>query len=416
MILHKKIYYLLLVCLVFTLPFSFVGVQISNILIVLLALSSIVWCAFSAKNENVKPSGMMLLFISGFFIHIIGLLWTDNWHEAFFELEKKVSLLIFPIVIFYSPRLNSKEATLVFFSFAMSCLVAALACFIVATYNYLYNGDSSLFFYHELSGIVGMDAAYLSMYFCFAIAILFKLRWSEFNHIVIFNSVLYSSAIILLFVSVFFLASRAQILILMTGMVGVLVFVVKRKYGTILSILGAIAVSIILIGIAALVPINRERFKEAFNLGEEFDTGKRWGEQQMRLLIWDCSFKLIKAHPANGVGTGDTQDELQECYIENKYTSLTYFDIRFNAHNQFLETAIGLGIMGFLVLLANFYFTFVYALKNKKVLYMIFVLIFAISCLTESLLERRSGIVFFAFFNSFFFFHWTKDGEIVPTN
>src|SRR5437879_11169869 len=113
-----KLHYPLLICFVFTMPFSFRDVQLNNFLIILLVVNSILLL----KNENRgRINTMVILFISVYFIHLFGMMKTDNWHQAFFDLEKKISILIFPIVLFYSPKLNLKEITSILLTFAWSC-------------------------------------------------------------------------------------------------------------------------------------------------------------------------------------------------------------------------------------------------------------------------------------------------------
>src|SRR5437016_6103802 len=125
--------------------------------------------------------------------------------------------------------------------------------------------------------------------------------------------------------------------------------------------------------------------------------------------MWNCALELIKSEPILEVGTGDVEDELQKCYTSNQYTSLTYWtDTRFNAHNQFLETAIGLGIPGLILLLSCFIIALYQAYMYKNIMYVIFIVLFAVSCLTESMLERQNGVVFYAFFNSLFAFNKFK--------
>ncbi len=409
----SKIHYVLILCFVFTMPFSFGDVQLNNFIIILLGINWVWYLIISKREGKSRFSGMMVLFISVFLMNLLGMVRTDNWHQAFFDLEKKVSLLIFPIMLYYSAKPDKTKVNIILIVFVISCLLTALTCLTIATYHYLLRGDSSFYFYHKLSGIAGMHAAYLAMYFCFSLAILANFRFEGLSQLIIRNSVLYYCSLALLIVSVFLLAGRTHIVLVILGGVGYFAFKINQKFGIWRSMAAATALGVLFIGIVMLFPVNRERFREAFNYGDEFDAGKRWGERQMRLLIWDCAFKLFMAHPVIGVGTGDTQDELQDCYIENEYTPLTYSDsTRFNAHNQFLETVIEFGCVGLIIFLTNFYFSIKLAFKERNSLYLIFVVLFILSCITESLLERRSGIVFFAFFNSFLFFTHTDDSKV----
>jgi O-antigen ligase len=124
--------------------------------------------------------------------------------------------------------------------------------------------------------------------------------------------------------------------------------------------------------------------------------------------MWTCTFELIRGQPLRGVGSGDNLDELHQCYTDHKFTTLTYLEgegVRFNAHNQFLEITLALGMVGLLIFLISLLAPLLYGFREKQFLYAAFLLLFITSCLTESLLERQSGCVFFGFFNTFLFLY-----------
>jgi O-antigen ligase len=396
----RKSYFILLICLVISLPFSLGPIKLNSYLIILLVLNTILLLFFS-KNE-IQPffSRILILFVSVYVIHLFGLIKTDNTHEAAFELQKKLSVLLFPLLLFFSPRLSPKEVRMIMRGFVLSCLLTSIVCLINATYHFFAWKDSSVFFYHNLSSAVGMHATYLSMFVCFSIAILLCTYVNERKDFNLRDKIIYSFSIFILVLTVILLGVRTQLIILIIGLTAYFITYFYEKNGLVRSVIAALAIGIFIIGLIFVFPTNRERIKEAFN----YNIGDRWGEQQVRFLMWSSAYQLIKTHPLTGVGVGDVQDELQKYYLDHEYTSLTYLEnTRYNAHNQFLETAIGLGIPGLLVLLASFFVSLRYAYKHKKIIYFIFILLFFISCMTESMLERQSGVVFYAFFNSFLF-------------
>lgn len=403
----RKIHHLLLVCLVGSMPFNIKGVNLTGFVIISLVFVFILSLLFSRDGVSKNVSGMgVLLFISFYFIHLLGLFKTDNYSEAFFELQKKLSILIFPVVLYYSPRLSYREIKTVVLTFVISSTLVCLFCFCTAAYHFFINGDASYFFYQDFSGIVGMHAAYLSMYLSFSVVILLYVYYGEIKDLSPANKFIFYSVIGSLLLSIFLLAGRTQIILLIIGAVVYFTFLLFEKYGFIKSIFGGILIGATILATAFLFPVNRERFKEAINYNNQYSLDKKWGEQQMKYLIWTGAWGLIKSQPITGVGIGDTQDELQRYYLDHRYTSLTYWaNTRFNAHNQFLETTITLGVGGGLLFLCSIFFSIRYGWKEKRFLYLTFVILFSFSCLTESLLERQNGIVFYAFFNSFLFFN-----------
>ena len=119
----------------------------------------------------------------------------------------------------------------------------------------------------------------------------------------------------------------------------------------------------------------------------------------IRLVKWKCSLEGIMEYPLLGVGTGDAEDYLVKCYEQKNFWGM-YQQYRFNSHNQYLETGLTLGLIGFALLLCTILFPFSIALKQKDNLLMTFLFLFSFCCLTESVLERQWGIVFYTLFAS----------------
>lgn len=411
----NKIHFILLLCIVstitFDIPFSFTNAKLNNIFTVLLVINTLV--LFITKKERPKPlfAPMLGLFVGVYLMYIIGLIPTDNMKQGFFELEKKMGLLIFPLIFYYSRRLTGKEIKLILLCFVASCLLTGLISILIATYRYFTWEETKFFFYHDLSLISGMHAVYLSMYSCFSIAILLVLYLQEVRNLNWKQNLVFFTPIIFLTVFIFLLAGRTHIFLLIIGTIAFFTYRFSKNNNLLVSISRAAIIGFFIFGLAFLFPTNRERFKQAINYQDQYGLNREWGEQQMRPLIWACVFEKISNAPLFGTGTGDVQDDLQKCYIKRDYVSLLIWEpIRFNAHNQFFEITVGMGVVGLLFFLISVGVSVFNALQNKKPLYFIFLIIFIVSCLTESLLQRHSGIVFFSFFNAFLFF----DSRVSP--
>ncbi|MBK7816791.1 MAG: O-antigen ligase family protein [Sphingobacteriaceae bacterium] len=133
-----------------------------------------------------------------------------------------------------------------------------------------------------------------------------------------------------------------------------------------------------------------------------------------RLAQWECSYIIIKKQPLFGVGIGDTQDELQ---VEYKKNFLHYsFKDKFNAHNQYFQTTLGLGLVGLVTLVSTLLVAVIVAYRRRNFLYLAFIIIFSACCLTESTLCTQYGVVFYAFFNSFFAFKMLGGNKSIELN
>ncbi len=127
---------------------------------------------------------------------------------------------------------------------------------------------------------------------------------------------------------------------------------------------------------------------------------------EVRLIMWTITVQEIMEHPF-GVGTGNVDDHLSERLSLFGQKTMALKDdkqtIQWNPHNQFLQTTLETGILGGILLLCYFLSAFRLAYKNKNVFFMILVLSFCFNALFESMLQRQSGIVFYAFWISFSF-------------
>ncbi|WP_350286767.1 O-antigen ligase family protein [uncultured Croceitalea sp.] len=132
-------------------------------------------------------------------------------------------------------------------------------------------------------------------------------------------------------------------------------------------------------------------------------------EKTNRLHIWKTSIETLKGNWLFGSGTGDIDDEMYEAY---KKLNKTYF-LKYpaNTHNQYLDYFIRYGILGFLIIILSFGFYFFMAIKHNQHVYLGFLVLVAMCCLTENILNRQFGIVFFFFFNSFFLLICQTDFE-----
>ena len=112
-----------------------------------------------------------------------------------------------------------------------------------------------------------------------------------------------------------------------------------------------------------------------------------------RTFIYSNIFELISRSWLFGFGTGDSRVALENFYTEHQVSFGRYL----NAHNQLLQTAIAIGVVGVLCLMAVFV-CFIPQFFNKEMFLFLFALaIIGIVMMTEAILERQSGVHFCAF-------------------
>ena len=118
----------------------------------------------------------------------------------------------------------------------------------------------------------------------------------------------------------------------------------------------------------------------------------------------------IKQNWIFGVGPANVQKELDNCYSAYTYRN-QYDDFNkktYNTHNQYFDVLLKFGIFGLL-----FFIVFLFwGINYKSEYYYIFLLLIFFSMLTENILNRQVGIVFFNFFNCLFFVQHLKTQKL----
>ena len=375
----------------------------------------------AAKWKKLREHPFVFIFIQLYLVYVFGLLYADNSHQAGFELEKKLTVLLFPLIIFTSAPLSAEQLRRIFKIFIVSCLLASIVCYGYAVYmnyqegqtlSYLFNAvvydihsptmhpylNYWYFTYELFAKPIDMHPIYLAMYLIFSCCLTIWLykdhqRKSRKKAVLLGLFLLYN------FVTVVLLSSRTQLFILL---VLITVFVIYLSYTRKKMLLGIGSLVVVYaIGLVFILsnPFTRERLLQAIKPGMHFSENQ-FGEGglSLRTYKWKYALETIKQHPLIGTGTGDSQDELQKTYARHDFK--IGYEQRFNAHNQFLQVMLEVGLIGLLSFLICLGGAFYVAWKNKQILYLVFTTIFTISCFTESMLEVNKGIIFYAFFNA----------------
>jgi O-antigen ligase len=396
----QNTWFALLISIFATLSFSTEIINHTGLLIILWCFTGLLLLIIGRPFR--KPSGGLVLFVSVFLMAAVSFLYSENQHEAAAKLERKLSLILFPLLLFYGPVPGQRFVAAFLKAFVAGCGITALYCIAVGISKLVLHNDSAYLFYRIMSATVGMHPVYLSMYYCMALGLLL------FHPL--FGSPtarrpFYWAMIALFSVAIVLLSSRMAMFILLAAIAvtGYRLMTTRLRRPAALAATAGLSLLVVLI---ALLPYrNRVRLAEIFVSKSQPVSGSELSGAEARTYIWSCAMELIAKNPIAGVGIGDGEDELDACYAARGYTFLTGIDdMRFNAHNQFLENWLTQGIAGLVVLVSSLVYPFVRAVRRGNVIYCVFVLIFCGFALTESLLERQSGIVFFAIMNSVLYF------------
>jgi O-antigen ligase len=372
-----------LMTFLFVLPFGFKA--LSLLIAMMLAIS--IYHLITNVNK-ISFSVTLIGFVLFYLFHLAGVFYSNNRDEAWFDLEVKMSFFIFPFILMIEWQILKKYFTRILLVFIFSVLLVMLTDIIIATLRYIDDKDTSTFYYEKLS--LFMHPSYFGMYINFSIFIIFTFVQND----ILRRKWIWGIAILISLLFQYFLSSRTNIII--SILLGMIMIIIDRKY------FPSRYLQLLFVGIfVLLVFFNRnERFRQ-LNTHTLFVKDMNMdilSSVSTRVLLWDSALDIIKQNFWTGVGTGDLKAQLSAQNLKNGYKKVG--NISFNAHNEYLEVFIKLGIFGFLWFVILLFTPFYVALKNKDILLFGFLLIVCINFLTESMLNRQAGILFFMFFYS----------------
>jgi O-antigen ligase len=249
-----------------------------------------------------------------------------------------------------------------------------------------------------LWSFIVVHPTYFSIYLIFSLYTLIYFWFEKHGLNSLIKRLGASISIIIFLTTLFLLISRLPLIsFCLTILAGVLYAFYRRQ--RLLIGLASISLALCLIfGILWNIPSIRYRFQETIQAQYAPPTGLNTTSTNLRVAFLHCSKEVLSQFWLFGVGTGDVQDHLNSCYQSNGYSEVLYTD-RYNAHNQYIQTWLGLGIPGLTSLLTVLFFSFSHAFKNDNYLHTSFLILFVFCFLTESILESNKGIVFFVLVN-----------------
>ncbi|MBA7570037.1 hypothetical protein ES708_11782 [subsurface metagenome] len=353
--------------------------------------------------SGLKTVPVTVFLLPGLFLLLlISLLWTKNQSEGWNHIGRSALMIILPILLGFDKTLASDKRRIqnLLKSYVFGALVSLLFLIIYALICSLsFSGGrieinphisdwEHAFFYNNFSFLIH-PTYYGMMVLMAAVICLNEVRKNNlFSGSPLWPALLGASFIS----SLFLISSRIMIL---ASVIVIAWFLFVKIPDKRIRLGSVIAVLVTLVFFASLHPRFgnfRELLREQnisvsyFRLLKESDRGK----------AWQTSFSLVKEYPILGLGIGDVKDSLSRLYMEEEYfdESQNYL----NCHNQFLETWLGVGILGPLFLIIILVYPLLTSQYNNPYLYWSFFLISLTGFLSESLLNRLWGVAFFSVF------------------
>ena len=344
-------------------------------------------------NRNLKFQFSKITFILSlfYFTYFIGFFFTSNLDIAQHCLESKASFFLFPL--FFSFRLQSifnlkwafypliigiLQASLVGVINSIGCDVIRYGCFGCIT-------SSNISPIHHPS--------YYSSFILFTLVFIwhgFVYSWNSFKlHWIIIIS-------IYLMVFYFLCLSLASFLFLFLFLLFIILKYLKWTIYRVFLLICFILLTILFFSFNKEFNKAKTSFLNYSNNPIEYVISKKGdlNGNEIRLILWTVSFERILKQPL-GVGTGNVDDAMNQQLV--KYGRKDLLKLNLNPHNQFLQTALEVGVLGLFILILFITLVIIQAIKTNNFILLTLMFIFVFNSLFESMLQRQSGIVFYSF-------------------
>jgi O-antigen ligase len=389
--------------LLITIPLKPIFGSIAVILFVLVSFSGFYKLQFRLNKALLLPISIYLLMV-------ISLIWTTNIDYTIKGLQKEASLLVIPLAFLFLPKFDKKSVYRVFRWFGFSMVVFAIYSFTRAAYRFYKTGNENVFLFNDLVTIQ-LNAIYIAAFTSFGLFYFIALKNKKTIDFI---------AIYILAVFVFLLYSKTIFFI--DAMILVWFYLKKGvaqksvKWVTICMGLTFLFLSVI------YVPQVRARFKQEYQTAFVDNTiysetgikdknsnyitiKKAWIAENFHLESYfpGTAFRVFQARifletfqEQNLWFTGLGQDASEQS-IKDKHNQYQLFNEYryFNFHNQYIQIFAELGVLGFLIFVVMMLLNFKNAIANNNFLHFVYAFTMIVLFLTESVLCRQRGIIFF---------------------
>lgn len=398
----NKVSYCLLACFLAALPFDHFY---SEWLLIIFCIHTLIH--LRKNNLHALKNRKIWIVASVFFLNVAAIAISNHQTEGYKAAVQQLGILLFPVFISLNNVDLAKYKFLLLEIFGLSCTITILYLYFDAfrIIHYFHSPWSSFFsgnfINHNFSAPIGLHATYLSMYAALSICT-FLFLFSRNPGLKNSKYIFYSLILLAGFIQ---LSSRSAFIsmgiIIAAGVPALLLQGKKKLQYLIASILAMLLIFLFITQVTS--------FKKRYINDLENDLSENSGSEyqsESRIARWGLEWELIQKFPFTGYGTGSEKDILKEKYFENKFY-VSYL-LELNAHNQYLSFLINTGIAGLLLYLYVLYFGFEQAVKRRDFLLLSFMIIITVVSISENILDVSKGVLFYAFFYSFFLLSISK--------
>jgi O-antigen ligase len=277
-----------------------------------------------------------LAFFSIFAVEATGLFHTHDLYTAWKHVESKATLMAIPFAFCAGPFTDKAGWRRFLWAYCMMLTTLCLYCLIVAGIRYSQTHDPVVFFYHDLTAVLTVNAVFFSGFVL--MALLFLLSISDRGWLRVLLLIFFTGIMILL---------ASKLLLAMLVLVYLVYMVVRYRARTgRRQFLGLMALVITVTGALAFTrnPVE-DRYQDIME--------RHINGISLRLFIWRSAGEILDEEHAwaIGISPGDSQDLLNGKFLE---AGMSRGYLSYNFHSEYLEVLAHSGLIGLILLLAAF--------------------------------------------------------------
>jgi len=411
-----KIHYILL-CLVACFPM--LSMRMSAAASALFVLYCFVAGIINHKNIQWNLSHRLFIYSLPFILIFIRTVFIDKTEEAYFYMERSLSLFFFPLAFFLFPLNHTeKQKNRLKFIYILATTATMFYGELLTFIQFFIDKKAgkwdgvedifsdprySYFIRTHFEETVSLHPTYACLFLGVAFIWLMHYLIENYSTLTKLQSVLILAGLLLIIIEQVVLAARTPFVATLFAAFILFIILLKKKIYILWALLAMVILSI---SMYFLVPSFANRFKEISTKNVVMPNAQNFDSFNIRTGIYTCGIEVLKKNWLSGVGPSNVQKHLDECYV--KISREVYEGKDYNTHNQFIDYWVGLGILAPFALLFMLIYISIQNIKNRNFVPLVLSFLFLIAMFTENILVRQHGVLLFTFIIGLYGFEQKK--------